>query len=278
LGNRKKYLIRLGINITVKNNRLILELDKIIEQNRYNQSSKNKLSSISEAKLKTIGAKNFPPYLQSPYIFYEELLKSHVNSNMKVMDLCCGDGIHSISLGYLSNHVIATDIADNSIEFAKLRVKALKMNSIQFLTGDAEDIQFPDNNFDVVTCVGSISYVELEKFTAEVLRILKPGGRFIALDSFNHNPLYKFNRYLHYLKGNRSISTLNRMPSEKTLRYLEGQFQSIEKHYFGIFTFIAPLFSSFLGETKSKKVIDYLDRKISFLKKYSFKIVLFAIK
>ena len=152
------------------------------------------------------------------------------------------------------------------------------MNSIQFLKGDAEDIQFPDNSFDVVTCVGSISYVPLEKFTAEVIRILKPGGRFIALDSFNHNPIYRFNRYLHYLKGNRSISTLNRMPTEKTLAYLEGQFQSLEKHYFGIFTFIAPLLSRFLRGAKAKKVIDYLDRKISFLKKYSFKIVIIAIK
>ena len=255
-----------------------MDSDKLTEYQRYNKFSQNKLSSVSEDLLLTIGAENFKPYLQSPYIFYEEILKNHINSNTTVMDLCCGDGIHSINLGYLSNHVIATDIAENSIEIAKLRAKALNINSIQFLKGDAEDIQFPDNSFDVVTCVGSISYVELEKFTAEVLRILKPGGRFIALDSFNHNPIYRFNRYLHYLKGNRSISTLNRMPSEKTLAYLEGQFQSIEKHYFGIFTFIAPLFSSFLGETKAKKVIDYLDKKLSFLKKYSFKIVLFAIK
>ena len=255
-----------------------MDSDKLTEYQRYNKFSQNKLSSVSEDLLLTIGAENFKPYLQSPYIFYEEILKNHINSNTTVMDLCCGDGIHSINLGYLSNHVIATDIAENSIEIAKLRAKALNINSIQFLKGDAEDIKFPDNSFDVVTCIGSISYVELEKFTAEVLRILKPGGRFIALDSFNHNPIYRFNRYLHYLKGNRSISTLNRMPSEKTLIYLEGQFQSIEKHYFGIFTFIAPLFSSFLGETKAKKVIDYLDKKVSFLKKYSFKIVLFAIK
>ena len=255
-----------------------MESDKIKEQNRYNQSSKNKLSSLSKGQLKTIGAKNFPPYLQSPYIFYKKLLKIHINSNTTVMDLCCGDGIHSINLGYLSNHVIATDIAENSIEIAKLRAKALNINSIQFLKGDAEDIQFPDNSFDVVTCVGSISYVELEKFTAEVLRILKPGGRFIALDSFNHNPIYRFNRYLHYLKGNRSISTLNRMPTEKTLAYLAEKFQSLEKHYFGIFIFIAPFLSRFLGGTKAKKVIDYLDKKISFLKKYSFKIVVFAIK
>jgi ubiquinone/menaquinone biosynthesis C-methylase UbiE len=95
-----------------------------------------------------------------------------------------GMGSILLVLAILSNHVIATDIAENSIELAKLRAKALNINSIQFLKGDAEEIKFQDNSFDVVTCLGSISYVELEKFTAEVLRIIKPGGRFIALDSF----------------------------------------------------------------------------------------------
>ena len=253
--------------------------DKIDEYKRFNFWSKNQLSSLSKGQLKTVGAKTVgPSYLQPGYILYEELLKNHVNSNTKVIDFCCGDGIHSISLGYLSNHVIATDIAENSIEIAKLRAKALNINSIQFLTGDAEDIQCPDISFDVVTCVGSISYVELEKFTAEVLRILKPGGRFTALDAFNHNPIYRFNRYLHYLKGNRTLSTLNRMPSEKTLEYLAGQFQSLEKHYFGIFVFIGPFLSRFLKENQVRKVIDYLDKKMSLLKKYSFRIVFIAIK
>ena len=224
-----------------------MKSDKIEECNRFNHSSKNKSSSLSKGQLKTIGAKTVgPPYLKPGYKLYEKLLKNHINSNTRVMDLCCRDGIHSINLGYLSNHVIATDIAKNNIEIDKLRAKLLNINSIQFLKGDAEDIQFPDNSFDVVTCVGSISYVELEKFTAEVLRILKPGGRFIAIDAFNHNPLYRFKRYLHYLKGNRSLSTLNRMPIEKTLAYLAGQFQSLEKHYFGIFVFNGPLLNRFL--------------------------------
>lgn len=255
-----------------------MKSDKTKEKNRYNQSSEDKLSSIKQVQLETFGAKTFVPYLQSPYIFYEEILENHVTPSTKVLDLCCGDGIHSIPLGHLSNYVIATDIAEKSIEIAKLRLKALEMNSVDFLIGDAEQIRFPDNSFDVVTCVGSMSYVDLGKFTIEVLRVLKPGGKFIALDSLNHNPIYRLNRFLHYLKGNRSVSTLNRMPSKKTLVYLSGVFSSCEQHYFGIFTFIAPLLNLFLTEIKVKKAIDNLDQKFVFLKKYSFKIVLVAIK
>ena len=252
--------------------------DKILEQNRYNQSSEYRLESITDDQLKIFGAKSFLPYLQTPYSFYEEVLRNQIKPDTKVLDLCCGDGIHTILLGHLSNYVIATDIAEKSIEIAKLRLKALEMNSVDFLIGDAEQIRFPDNSFDVVTCVGSMSYVDLGKFTTEVLRVLKPGGKFIALDSLNHNPIYRLNRFLHYLKGDRSVSTLNRMPSKKTLVYLSGAFSSCEQHYFGIFTFIAPLLNLFLTEIKVKEAIDNLDQKFVFLKNYSFKIVLVAIK
>jgi hypothetical protein len=36
---------------------------------------------------------------------------------------------------------------------------------------------------------------------------LKNKGAFIAIDSLNNNPIYRLNRYLHYLKGERSLST-----------------------------------------------------------------------
>ena len=46
----------------------------------------------------------------------------------------------------------------------------------------------------------------------EIYRVLKPGGFVIIVDSLNNNPIYKFNRYLHYLRDNRSKDTLQRIP------------------------------------------------------------------
>ena len=68
------------------------------------------------------------------------------------------------------------------------------------------------------------------------------------------------------------------MPTEKTLAYLAEKFQSLEKHYFGVFTFIAPFLSRFVGENKLKEIIDYLDKNMCILKKYLFKIVITAVK
>ena len=153
----------------------MMDTDKLIEYQRYNESSKNRLGTLNEAPLLINGSSNFPSYLRSPYLYYEDLIKSAIKPEMRVLDLCCGDGIHSIGLGLLSNHVVATDIAENSLEIAKIRARIANVSTITFQKGDAEQLDFPDNSFDVVTCIGSISYVDLEKFTSEVLRVLKPG-------------------------------------------------------------------------------------------------------
>ena len=58
----------------------------------------------------------------------------------------------------------------------------------------------------------------------EIHRVLKQNGIFICIDSLNENPIYKLNRYLHYLRGNRTKSTLKRMPDRKLLKDYERKF------------------------------------------------------
>lgn len=255
-----------------------MDADKLIEYQRYNESSKNRLVALSEEPLLVNGSSNFPAYLRSPYLYYEDIVRMTIKPEMRVLDLCCGDGIHSIGLGYLSNHVVATDIAENSLEIAKIRARLANVVSITFQKGDAELLDFADNSFDVVTCVGSISYVDIEKFTNEVLRVLKPSGKFIAVDSFNHNPIFRLNRYIHYLRGTRSLSTLNRMPSSKTLAYFETVFKTTKVNYFGAFVFLGRFLEKFFGENRTEKLINNLDERMDFLRKYSFKFVIISIK
>jgi ubiquinone/menaquinone biosynthesis C-methylase UbiE len=64
-----------------------------------------------------------------------------------------------------------------------------------------------------------------DKVLDEIYRVLKNKGAFIAIDSLNNNPIYRLNRYLHYLKGERSLSTIARMPDLKLLRKYEQKFQ-----------------------------------------------------
>lgn len=215
-------------------------IDKEIEKIRYNEFSKHN-ADLSQANvcLKSLGANSIPVFFRRPYTIFEKNLSDCIksNKNTKLLDLCCGDGIHSFTGALYGADVIALDYAENSILLAKRRSELIGVE-VDFRTCDVENLPFESEKFDIVTCVGSLSYLDHEIFIQEVIRVLKPNGKFMCVDSFNHNPIYRLNRYIHYLKGNRTLSTLKRMPNNKLLKIIKNNFTELKVEYFGIFVFL----------------------------------------
>ena len=55
--------------------------------------------------------------------------------------------------------------------------------NLKFIRGDAENLAFGDNTFDVVVNIeSSHCYADMPRFVAEVVRVLKPGGFFAWAD------------------------------------------------------------------------------------------------
>ena len=253
--------------------------DKQIEQQRYNHSSAYLLNSIfyDETLLKVLGAEAFPSYLQPPYLFFHKFLEDNIKFGDNQLDLCCGNGLHSFTGAKKGALVIGLDFAEKSIEICKKRASLLNLN-VDFRTADVQAISFENGKFDIVTCVGSLSYLDNDTFLNEVHRVLKQGGVFLCLDSFNHNPIYKFNRFIHYLRGNRSYSTLTRMPNLKTIQLFEKKFNNVKVSYFGIFIFIAPMLKFFISPDKINLILNKLDHFFSKINRYAFKVVIQATK
>jgi ubiquinone/menaquinone biosynthesis C-methylase UbiE len=254
--------------------------DKQIEQQRYNKFSKNILSIIvnDKALLQVLGADNFPIYLRPPYLHYHDLIHKNTIGIKKQLDLCCGNGMHSFTGAKNGATVIALDYAEQSIALCKKRSKALNLY-VDFRTSDVQTLsEYVDNEFDVVSCAGSLSYIDHDLYFSEVYRVLKRGGVFICVDSFNHNPIYSFNRFIHFLRGERSYSTLKRMPNMDTINLLNQIFKNVEVSYFGIFAFIAPLLKPMMPPETIAQIINKLDILFPFLRRYSFKIVIAASK
>ena len=93
-----------------------------------------------------------------------------------------------------------------------------KYQNLKILSADIEQLPFKDMSFDAVCCAGSLSYGSKKQVISEIFRVLKTNGIFISIDSLNDNPIYKLNRYIHFLRGNRSFSTLINMPSLSLLK------------------------------------------------------------
>lgn len=251
---------------------------KLIEYERYNKRSEENLKKLNSENIHLrLGAKSLPEYLQTPYIKYEDLIRENVSPGKVLLDVCCGDGMHSLAGAGYGAEIHVTDISEKSVELIVNKAKLLGYE-IHGIEADAEKLPYSDHSIDIITCAGSLSYVDLNAFMNEVDRILIPGGVFICVDSFNHNPIYSFNRFIHYLRGNRTWTVNRRIPNVKTLPKISSHFANMEVSYYGVFSFMAPLLALVWDNKRVKILLDKLDQQFNFLKNYSFKIVIITTK
>lgn len=244
------------------------ERDRLIELHRYNARADGQLAS---AALGPDGSAAIDVVLREPYLRLEGILQSEIKPGTRVLDLCCGDGIHSIYPARLGAAVTAADIAEKNLLVARARAVRAGV-PLATLVANAEELPLPEQSFDVVMCVGSLSYVDLDRFAGEVRRVLRRSGAFVFVDSLNHNPIYRFNRWLHYRRGERSLSTLQRMPTLETLGKLRTVFPDLMVSYHGALSFLAPVLRP-LGPDRIVRWLDAADNRCHGLHRFAFKIV-----
>ena len=94
-----------------------------------------------------------------------------------VLDVACGTGDMVVELQKHGCTVTGIDLSEEMLSIAKTKAPATYMIS------DAEQLPFPDDTFDAVTCAfGVRNFVHLEQGLSEMLRVLKPGGRMVILE------------------------------------------------------------------------------------------------
>ena len=99
-----------------------------------------------------------------------------IRPGWKVLDVACGTGNTAIPAAKAGASVTGVDIAPNSLEQAKKRAESEQLN-IHFEEGDAEQLRYADQLFDLVlTMFGAMFAPRPEKVAAELLRVCKPGG------------------------------------------------------------------------------------------------------
>ena len=91
---------------------------------------------------------------------------------------------------------------------------------------------------------------------------VRPGGLFICIDSLDHNQIYRLNRWLHDLRGDRTKNTLHRMPDLARIGALINGFTSVNVHYFGALSLATPAVVWLYGTKKTQAVSDYFDKII----------------
>jgi len=247
--------------------------DKQIECLRYDARAQSILATQSSSVeiVSTFGASAISSIFRAPYIYYEQCIRNYITQDHDVLEIGSGTGLHTYALAQTGAWVVASDISRHSLEVLSQRI-----GGVATQVADMASLPFADNTFDVVNCAGSLSYGEPDSVDSEIRRVLRPGGIFLCVDSLNHNPIYRFNRYFHCVKGDRTKSTVLRMPTLQRIQLISQGFKSAEVRFFGAVTYLMPVLASIVGPSNAAKVSDAVDRLLR-VRRAAFKFVLVAI-
>ena len=117
----------------------------------------------------------------------KKVLQIVSQSNPKIiLDIATGTGDLAILMAQTNaEKIIGLDISAGMLEVGEKKIAAKNLsNTIEMILADSENMPFEDNHFDAITVAfGVRNFETLEKGLAEILRVFKPNGVFVILET-----------------------------------------------------------------------------------------------
>ena len=103
-----------------------------------------------------------------------------------VLDVATGPGHVALALAPLVASVVATDLAAGMVDKARERAAESGVLNLECRVADAERLPFDNQSFDLVTCrIAPHHFIDIDAAIGEAARVLRPGGRFVVVDSMS---------------------------------------------------------------------------------------------
>ncbi len=143
------------------------------------------MTTVSYRNQTGTGAENyerfFVPAIATP-VSGRLLEAAALQPGERVLDVACGTGlIARLAAEQVgpTGTVTGVDVAADMLDLAR-RVAVSGGAPIEWHEGDAAELPFPDESFDVVTCQMGLMFFDRSAALAEMRRVLAPGGRVVV--------------------------------------------------------------------------------------------------
>lgn len=114
-----------------------------------------------------------------PDEFYEKIVElGYCKNGQSVLDLGTGTGVLPRNMYKYGAKFIGADISENQIKYAKMLSEGL---DIDYIVSPAEDVDFPEKSFDVVTACQCFMYFDKKVIFPKLHKMLKDNGHFLIL-------------------------------------------------------------------------------------------------
>jgi ubiquinone/menaquinone biosynthesis C-methylase UbiE len=147
---------------------------------------------------------------------------------LRVLEIGCGLGTDGAQFAKAGAIYTGVDLTEAAIELARKRFELFGLPGT-FQTADAENLDFPEDSFDLVYSHGVLHHTpDTERAVREVHRVLRPGGRAVVM--LYHRDSYNYRVNIRVLRR-AGAHLLKFGPGLKLVHHLTGEpLESLREH------------------------------------------------
>jgi ubiquinone/menaquinone biosynthesis C-methylase UbiE len=231
------------------------------------------------ANEKPLANKKFYKTTRLSHEYIEQWMAANCRGKV-FLDYACGDGqmtLQAAELGAILS--VGLDISDGRIRDARESASKRGLSpTCFFIQGDCERTGFPDCSFDVVLCSGMLHHLDLSYALPEIRRILKPGGKALAIEAFGENPVIQ--AYRNWTPELRTPWEKDHILRAKDLRFASNFFQLSNVNFWHMTSPISAFLPKPLAELglAGCNTVDRILTKVPILKWWSWQVTFEMIK
>lgn len=174
---------------------------------------------------------------RASFAWFDAWLDSRNLEDVRTLDLGCGRGEVTAQLARHGAQVTGIDISPESLSRARtLAAEHGVAHKVTFRDGNAEQLPFDDDSFDLAVSAGVMSFVDFDRAIAELSRVVRHDGTAVILDTLGHNPIARIGRRRRLVRGETTRFQVENIMTCNHLDRLRAHFGSVEVHAFDFLT------------------------------------------